>query len=32
MKRPIDLHKGLTALVVLSLMAYYDNFTLGPWV
>jgi len=32
MKRPIDLHKGLTAPVVLSMMYAFDNFTLGPWV
>ena len=32
MKRPIDLHKGLTAVCVLALMAYYDNYTIGPWV
>lgn len=32
MKHPIDLHKGLTAFVVLGLMAHFDNFSLGPWV
>ena len=32
MKVPIDLHKGLTAVAVLSMMAVYDNWTLGPWV
>jgi len=32
LKRPIDLHKGLTALVVVALMVAADNFTLGPWV
>lgn len=31
-KYAINLHKGLTAIVVLSLMALYDNWTLGPWV
>ncbi|HEY9605405.1 MAG TPA: DUF1295 domain-containing protein [Allocoleopsis sp.] len=28
----INLHKGLTFLVVLGLMFAYQNFTLGPWV
>lgn len=28
----VNLHKGLTALVVLGLMFAYQNFTLGPWV
>jgi protein-S-isoprenylcysteine O-methyltransferase Ste14 len=32
MKVPIDLHKGLTAILVLALMAQYDNWTIGPWV
>lgn len=31
-KHVINLHKGLTALVVLGLMVFYQNFTLGPWV
>lgn len=31
-KYPINLHKGLTFLVVLGLMAYYDNYTIGAWV
>jgi len=31
-KHFINLHKGLTTLVVLGLMVAYDNFTLGPWV
>ncbi|WP_293075452.1 hypothetical protein [Moorena sp. SIO3H5] len=31
-KHFINLHKGLTALVVLGLMVFYQNFTLGPWV
>jgi len=28
----INLHKGLTAFVVLGLMVFYDNFTIGPYV
>ncbi|MEM9772908.1 MAG: DUF1295 domain-containing protein [Cyanobacteria bacterium P01_D01_bin.73] len=32
MKYPINLHKGLTLIVVLGMMFWYDNFTLGPWV
>ena len=32
MKHPIDLSKGLTAFVILGMMAVYDNWTLGPWV
>ncbi len=31
-KHFINLHKGLTAIVVLGLMVFYQNFTLGPWV
>jgi len=31
-KYAINLHKGLTGLVVLGLMLFYQNFTLGPWV
>ncbi len=31
-KYPINLHKGLTLFVVLGMMFFYDNFTLGPWV
>ncbi|MCD8488015.1 MAG: DUF1295 domain-containing protein [Desertifilum sp.] len=31
-KYAINLHKGLTSLVVLGMMFYYDNFTLGAWV
>ena len=31
-KYSINLHKFLTFLVVLSLMAFYDNFTLAAWV
>ncbi|MEM9246303.1 MAG: steroid 5-alpha reductase, partial [Cyanobacteria bacterium P01_F01_bin.153] len=32
MKYPINLHKGLTLIVVLGMMFWYDNFTLGPWI
>ena len=28
----INLHKGLTAFVVLGFMVFYDNFTIGPYV
>ncbi len=28
----INLHKGLTAFVVLGLMIFYDNFTIAPFV
>ncbi|WP_319420231.1 methyltransferase family protein [Pleurocapsa sp. FMAR1] len=31
-KYPINLHKSLTFVVVLSLMAFYNNFTLAVWV
>lgn len=31
-KHPINLHKGLTILVVLALMLSYQNFSLGTWV
>jgi hypothetical protein len=28
-KHPINLHKGITFLVVLGLMFIYDNFSIG---
>jgi hypothetical protein len=28
----INLHKGLTAPVVLGLMAFYQNGSTGPWI
>ena len=31
-KYAINLHKGLTAAIVVGLMVAYQNFTLGPWV
>ncbi len=31
-KHPINLHKGLTAAIVVGFMVAYQNFTLGPWV
>ncbi|MBW4471678.1 MAG: DUF1295 domain-containing protein [Stenomitos rutilans HA7619-LM2] len=31
-KHAINLHKGLTAAIVVGLMLVYQNFTLGPWV
>lgn len=31
-KHAINLHKGLTAAIVVGLMLAYQNFTLGPWV
>ncbi len=30
-KHPINLHKGLTAIVVLSLMIVYNNFSMVAW-
>ncbi len=32
LKHAINLHKGLTAAIVVGLMLAYQNFTLGPWV
>jgi steroid 5-alpha reductase family enzyme len=32
LKYPINLHKGITFLVVLALMFYYQNFSIGCWV
>lgn len=31
-RHAVDLHKGSTGLLVLGLMAFYENFGLGPWV
>ncbi len=31
-KHAINLHKGLTFILVLALMFVYQNFTFGPWV
>ncbi|HEY9883970.1 MAG TPA: DUF1295 domain-containing protein [Thermosynechococcaceae cyanobacterium] len=31
-KHAINLHKGLTAAIVVGLMLAYQNFTLGPWI
>ena len=31
-KHVINLHKGLTALVILGLMVFYQNFQTGPWI
>ena len=31
-KYPINLHKGLTAGVVICLMFWFDNFSTGAWV
>ena len=28
----INLHKGLTAFVVVGLMIFFDNFTIAPYV
>jgi len=28
----INLHKGLTAFVVIRLMIFFDNFTIAPYV
>ncbi|MBT9311186.1 DUF1295 domain-containing protein [Leptothoe kymatousa] len=32
LKHAINLHKGLTAFVVLGMMAIYQNFQTGPWI
>jgi protein-S-isoprenylcysteine O-methyltransferase Ste14 len=32
LKHPINAHKGLTAPVILGMMATYDNFSTGPWI
>lgn len=31
-KYPINLHKGMTAPVVVGLMIWYDNFSTGAWI
>lgn len=31
-KHALNLHKGLTGLVIVGLMLAYQNFTLGPWI
>ena len=28
----INLHKGLTAFVVIGIMIFFDNFTIAPYV
>lgn len=32
LKYSVNLHKGLTAPVVLGMMWWYDNFTMGSWL
>jgi protein-S-isoprenylcysteine O-methyltransferase Ste14 len=32
LKYPINLHKGMTGLVVLAMMVYFQNFSVGAWV
>ena len=32
LKYPINAHKGLTAPVILVMMAVYNNFSTGPWI
>lgn len=32
LKHPVNLHKGMTALVVTGMMLYYQNFSTGAWV
>lgn len=32
LKYPVNLHKGMTAFIVLSLMFFYQNFSIGPWL
>jgi protein-S-isoprenylcysteine O-methyltransferase Ste14 len=31
-KYAINLHKGLTPVMIFGLMLFYQNFTIGPWV
>jgi len=31
-KYPINLHKGFTAFVVIGMMCWYENFSIGAWV
>jgi protein-S-isoprenylcysteine O-methyltransferase Ste14 len=31
-KYPINAHKGLTAPVILGMMAFYNNFSIGSWI
>lgn len=31
-KHPINLHKGVTFIYILVLMAIYDNYTIAPWI
>ena len=31
-KYPINLHKGMTAMVVTALMFWFDNFSTGAWI
>ncbi|WP_342635683.1 hypothetical protein [Gloeothece verrucosa] len=31
-KHSINLHKGLTFVFILALMAIYQNYNLGAWV
>ena len=31
-KHAINLHKFLTFAYILGLMAFYNNFTIAPWV
>lgn len=32
LKHPINLHKGMTGLVVAAMMVYFQNFSIGAWV
>lgn len=32
LKHPINLHKGMTGLVVAAMMVYFHNFSVGAWV
>ncbi len=31
-KHPINIHKGLTAPVIVGMMIFYSNFSTGPWI
>ena len=32
LKYPVNLHKGMTAPVVVSMMIYFQNFSTSAWV
>ncbi len=32
LKYPVNLHKGMTAFMVVALMYYYTNYSIGAWI